>query len=237
MIPQQDSNYYNPGKPLMPYKIIRSKRKTFALEVTRDASLIVRVPKHASMKLIEKIVNKKQPWIRKRQDIARNKYQKIAAKEFVNGEGFLYLGNAYKLIITDSTNPALKFDNAFYLSREHLSDARELFINWYKEQAYKIIAERVNRYSSASGLKYNKVKITSAQKRWGSCSFKNNLNFSWRLIMAPLRIIDYLVVHELAHVEEKNHSKSFWNKVKEMLPDYEQQRKWLRDNGHILSVF
>jgi predicted metal-dependent hydrolase len=207
------------------------------LEVTRDASLIVRVPKRASIKLIKEIVNKNQFWIRKKQDIARKKCQQIAPKEFVDGEGFLYFGDVYKLIITDSRNPALKFDNAFYLSREHLGNARELFIDWYKERAYKIIAERVNWYSSASGLKYNKIKITNAQKRWGSCSIKNNLNFSWRLIMAPLRVIDYLVVHELAHVEEKNHSKRFWNKVKVMLPNYVQQRKWLKDNEHILNIF
>lgn len=207
------------------------------MEITRDADLIVRVPKQASIKLIEKIVNEKQLWIRKKQDIARKRCQQITPKKFVCGEEFLYLGTVYKLTITDSTNPALKFDNAFYLSREYLGNARELFIDWYKDQGYKIIVERVNRYSSASGLKYNKVKITHAQKRWGSCSFKNNLNFSWRLTMAPLSVIDYLVVHELAHVKEKNHSKSFWNKVKDMLPNYEQQRKWLKDNGHILSVF
>lgn len=221
----------------MTYKIIRSKRRTFTLEITRDASLIVRVPKHASDKLIKKIVNEKQLWIRKQQEIVRERYRQTAPKKFVNGENFLFLGDVYKLIITERRNPALAFDDAFYLSRECLGDARELFIYWYKVQGYKIITERVKCYSLASGLKYNKVKITRAQKRWGSCSSKDNLNFSWRLLMAPLEVIDYLVVHELAHVAEKNHSKRFWNKVAEIFPDYKQQRKWLRDNEHMLNIF
>ncbi|MBI4687875.1 MAG: M48 family metallopeptidase [Nitrospirae bacterium] len=98
------------------------------------------------------------------------------------------------------------------------------------------MSERVSWYSSLSGLKYNRVKISDAQKRWGSCSAKGNLNFSWRLIMSPIRVIDYVVIHELAHLEERNHSKKCWNKVKIMLPDYEQYKEWLKENKHLLDI-
>ncbi|MFQ5963427.1 MAG: M48 family metallopeptidase [Candidatus Scalinduaceae bacterium] len=218
-------------------KIIRSKRKTFALEISDDARLIIRSPKRASVKEIHKIMNKNKLWIRKKQELARQKYLKTKKKEFVNSEEFLYLGEVYILFMVD--NPEIPLTNknkTFMLARECIDNAREVFIQWYKEQAFRIISERAAWYSSISGLRYNKVSITNAHKRWGSCSPKENLNFSMRLIMAPLRVIDYVVVHEIAHIEEKNHSKRFWNKVKTMLPDYAQRKKWLNENGYLLFI-
>jgi predicted metal-dependent hydrolase len=122
------------------------------------------------------------------------------------------------------------------LSDEHIGKAREAFIDWYRQQARSVISERVQRYSSPSGIRYEKVKITNARKRWGSCSTKGNLCFSWRLAMAPLEVIDYVVVHELAHIEHRDHSRGFWEKVQTMLPDYKNRRKWLRDNDHTLTL-
>ncbi|MBI4686643.1 MAG: M48 family metallopeptidase [Nitrospirae bacterium] len=215
-------------------KIIRSKRKTIALEIARDATLIVRAPYRTPMDFIEKVVFKKRFWIKEKQEIIRDRYQKIASKKFVSGEGFLYLGNMYRLEFIDASDMSIVFNNGFQISRQHIYMAKEILTAWYKEKAYQKISERADWYSSLYGLKYNKIKISDAQKRWGSCSAKGNLNFSWRLIMAPLRVIDYVVVHELAHLEENNHSKAFWNKVKIMLPDYEQYRKWLKENTHLL---
>ena len=215
-------------------KIIRTRRRTFALEIKSDASLIVRAPEHASYETIQKIVYKKRFWISEKQKLAKEKYKKTDQKEFVNGEGFLYLGNIYKLFITDKTYHPIIFDNnSFILSSEYVENAREIFIRWYKKQAYSKISERVARYSSSSGIKYNKINITNAQKRWGSCSIKGNLNFSWRLIMAPLKVIDYVVVHEVVHIEEKNHSRKFWDKVKIMLPDYKKHKNWLKENEYL----
>ncbi|MCS7122892.1 MAG: M48 family metallopeptidase, partial [Candidatus Micrarchaeota archaeon] len=85
-------------------------------------------------------------------------------------------------------------------------------------------------------FRYNRVRITNARRRWGSCSSSNNLNFSWRLIMAPLEVIDYVVVHELVHTRIKNHSKAFWRMVEAVMPDYDRQRRWLRENGHMLKI-
>lgn len=231
-------------------KIIRSKRRTIALEISRDANLIVRAPYGAPMDFIEKFVFKKRFWIKEKQEFIKEKREKIVPKEFVNGESFLYLGNMYKLEFVDlecSGKPQLYesegrlscfivFDNGFQISHKHLSAAKDILIAWYKEQAYQKISERVHWHSSLSGLKYNKIRISNALMRWGSCSAKGNLNFSWRLIMAPLVVVDYVVVHELAHIEQKNHSKYFWNKVKIMLPDYGQYRRWLKENTHLLAI-
>ena len=217
-------------------KIIRSKRRTIALEVTRDASLIVRAPYRTSFDFIEKVVFKKRFWIKEKQEIVRDRCKKVIPKEFVSGEVFLYLGNMYKLEFIDDLDMPIVFNNGFKIARKNYDIAKEILIAWYKAQAYQKISERVNWHSSSSGLRYNKIRISDAQKRWGSCSAKGNLNFSWRLIMAPLRVIDYVVVHELAHLEEKNHSKAFWNKVKIMLLDYEQYKDWLKENRHLLDI-
>jgi predicted metal-dependent hydrolase len=188
------------------------------------------------MDFIEKVVFKKRFWIKEKQEFVRERCKKIAPKEFVNGEGFLYLGEMYKLEFVEVSDTPITFNNGFEILSNYLDAAKEILFAWYKEQAYQKISERAGWYSSLSGLNYNKIKISDAQRRWGSCSAKGNLNFSWRLIMAPLRVIDYVVVHELAHIEEKNHSRDFWNKVKIMLPDYEQHREWLKENRHLLDV-
>ena len=217
-------------------KIIRTKRKTIALQITDDAKLIVKAPFEVSDETIFRVVRKHISWITEKKKEIQSRDPKFSSKEFVSGEGFLYLGRYYKLEIVDGQEELLRFENKFYLSRSALPDAKKVFIDWYKKKAYEKISERVRFYSQRSGIKYNKVNITDAQKRWGSCSPKGNLNFSWKLIMAPLSVIDYVVVHELAHIEEKKHSKSFWVKVKIMMPDYEKYKNWLNENGYLLRL-
>ena len=218
-------------------KIIRTKRKTIALQITDDGTLIVKAPFGVSEQTIKNVVIKHKDWIeRKKKDIL-SRDPKFAEKEFVNGEGFLYLGKYYKLNIVNKQDAPLLFNNNyFYLLRDYLPVARDLFINWYKEKAYEKISERVEWYVKKRGFVYNKINITSANQRWGSCSSKGNLNFSWRLIMAPLPVIDYVVVHELVHLEERNHAKSFWSKVKMLMPEYEKHRDWLKRNGYLLRL-
>jgi hypothetical protein len=217
-------------------KIVRTKRKTVSLQITDDTTLIVRAPFDVGDETIKRVVLKHKDWIEKKKNDIQKRDPKFSQKEFVNGEGFLYLGKYYKLKIVDSQRAPLKFENGFYLSKEYLPDATQVFVEWYKGKAYKKISERVEWYAQKRGFKYNKINITNAEKRWGSCSSKGNLNFSWRLIMAPLPSIDYVVVHELVHLEERNHSKTFWNKVKMLMLDYERHKDWLRRNGHLLRI-
>lgn len=217
-------------------KIIRSKRRTIALEIGRDASLLVRAPYRTPLAFIEKIVIEKHCWIRGKQAFVRKKDNALAPKKFVNGEEFLYLGKMYKLELVDELNEVSVFNNGFRILRGNSSAVKEILTAWYKEEACRKISERASFYSSLSGLSCTKIRISDAQKRWGSCSSKGNLNFSWRLIMAPLKVIDYVVVHELAHLEQKNHAKGFWNKVKTIMPDYNQHREWLKENGTLLNI-
>ena len=217
-------------------KIIRSKRKTIALQITDDATLIVRAPFEVSEQTIKNVVAEHIDWIKRKRNEILSRDPKFVKKEFVNGEGFLYLGKYYKLTIVNEQDEPLVFNNGFFLSRAYLPTAREVFINWYRKEAYEKISERVEWYAKKRGFRYNRINITNAQKRWGSRSSKGNLNFSWRLIMAPLPVIDYVVVHELVHLEKKNHARSFWNKVKMLMPNYEKHKDWLEKNGYLLRL-
>ena len=217
-------------------RIIRTKRRTVALQMTDSATLVVRAPFYLKDEKIREIIVKHRKWIEKKKEEIEKRDPKYSPKEFVNGEGFLYLGRCYKLKIVDFQDEPLKFDNGFYLAKDVLPEAKEIFIHWYKNMACKKISERVEWYAKKRGFKYKDIRITNAQKRWGSCSPTGNLNFSWRLVMAPLPVIDYVVVHELVHLEERNHTKSFWTKVKILMPDYEKYKHWLKKNGYLLRL-
>jgi hypothetical protein len=204
--------------------------------INNDAALIVRAPFHTSEEVINEVVLKYKERLEKRQKEVQLKNLKFNKKEFVNGERFLYLGNDYPLKLVDNREILLNFENEFFLSKKYLSHAKNIFMIWYKRRAYETISQRVRLYAQKRGFKYNKINITNAQKRWGSCSHQGNLSFAWRLIMAPLPIIDSVVVHELVHLELKNHSKIFWNKVGSLDPQYKEHKEWLKNNGYLLRL-
>ncbi len=215
-------------------KLVRSKRKTVALAVMTDATLIVRAPMWTPLYYIRNLVDKSLPWIKKQKARANKLNDAYKLKQFVEGEGFLYLGNTYKLMLSDQKQITLN-DRIIY-PRADLSCAKERMIEWYRAQALRDISERVSRYSRITGWKCKLVKISNARKRWGSCSPSGTLNFSWRLIMAPPKIVDYIVVHELAHLKHHNHSVRYWNAVRAILPDYKEHDKWLKENGRLLDL-
>jgi predicted metal-dependent hydrolase len=217
-------------------QIVRSRRKSFALIIQRDGSLVVRAPLRASDRQIRELVQKKEKWIIAKQEAARQTYATIRPREYVNGENFLYLGKSYKLAIVDGNQPFLTFEDQFYLAKSALPQADAVFKAWYTQQARQIISERAAWYAAQNGFVYQRVNITGARTRWGSCGARGSLNFTWRLVMAPLRVIDYVVVHEVAHLKHKNHSKAYWEEVKRLMPDYQQQIKWLKANGHTLRL-
>jgi len=217
-------------------KIIRTRRKTISMHVTDNGTLIVRAPFGVNEKTINNVIAEHKNWIEKKKKEILSRYPKLIKKNFTNGEDFPYLGKYYKLSIVDGQKDPLIFSNGFFLSKKYSKSAKDIFVAWYKEKAHKVISERVEWHAKNNQFTYNKIRITNAKKRWGSCSPLGNLNFSWRLIMAPLPIIDYVVVHELVHLEEKNHAKTFWSKVKILMPDYEKHKKWLKKNGYLLRL-
>ena len=217
-------------------QIVRTKRRTIALVIERDGSLLVRAPLRTSKARIQELVNERADWIRDKQTLIKTLYSKTKSKEYINGENFWHLGKTYPLEIVNHAKLPLVLDRRFHLSQTALPGAQQVFKNWYRKQAMQIISERVLWYASRNGFTYNKIRITSARTRWGSCTSRGTLSFTWRLVMAPMVVIDYVVVHELVHLQEKNHSKSFWGKVKAIMPDYKQQIAWLKANGHFLTL-
>ena len=217
-------------------QIIRTNRKSFSLEIKPDGRLIVRAPKSASDALVKSMVAKKADWIAKTQTRLAKQYPNLKEKTYHPGEQFWYLGEKYPLRLTERKRPLLDLNGEFLLYKGAQKRAKDIFIEWYREETRNITADLIQKYVRQYQFKFNQVHITSARTRWGSCSGKNNLNFTYRLSMAPLDVIDYVVVHELAHLKVRNHSKAFWTVVAEIKPDYHRNRKWLKQNGALLTL-
>lgn len=208
-------------------RMIRSKRRTVALIVERDGSVTVRAPMKMSTMAIEDFVHKHAEWVKRKQAELQSAVTE-QPRRYQAGEQFLYLGRSHQLEIVRNARKKLVLDESFKLAESEQSHAEALFQDWYRKQARKIIGERVSFFAKQFQLEAEKIRITSARTRWGSCSSKGTLSFSWRLLMTPLDVIDYVVVHELAHIVHHNHAKRFWDLVEKWMPDYRERRKQLR---------
>lgn len=216
-------------------RLIRAKRRSIALIIERDGSLTVRAPRRVTLKDIHGFIEEKSDWIiRSREKLMS--IEPVAKKQYVDGERFLFLGREYELRLVRPQRPVLKFESGFALSASARERGELAFIKWYKTQALTVFSERVHRYSIMHGFEPKQVKVNSAKTRWGSCTSNGTINFSWRLVMAPLDVVDYVVLHELSHLKVKNHSPRFWKLVEFLCPDFKHRRKWLRENGEKLSL-
>ena len=216
-------------------QLIRSRRRTISIIVKPDGQVIVRAPLKAPEGLIRQFVESKSGWINEKKAAAAQ-HVHLTVRQFEGGEKFLLLGREYALRVVESQKAALTFKDEFILHQKAQPKAKIAFEKWYKAQALAILSERTQFYAAKFGLHYEKLRITSARTRWGSCSSRGTLSFTWRLVMAPLDVVDYVVIHELAHLKVKNHSAVFWAEVQKMLPDYKRHVAWLRKNGKFLSL-
>jgi predicted metal-dependent hydrolase len=218
--------------------IIRARRKTIALIITREGKLVVRAPLRASRQQIDEIIHLKSGWIEKKQKAALDRLLQVERHTFAQEENFLFLGQPYPLQWVDRARPLLALeDGRFLLSQAANPHASDVFVAWYRVEARRILSERITLYENQTGLNHQSLRISSAHTRWGSCSSRGTLSFPWRLVMAPLPVIDYVVVHELAHLVEPNHSRRFWLKVESIMPDYREKLTWLKANNQLLTTF
>ncbi|TDO92011.1 hypothetical protein DFR79_10837 [Halanaerobium saccharolyticum] len=231
------------------FEIIRSSRKTIGIIVNADQELIVRSPKRTSIRNIKNLLKEKENWILEK--LAKMSEIKASPKdkEFISGETLYFLGKEYKLIpIAEANIKSLEIELVeetliirFPVELEDNKEKRKTeirgkLISWYRSQAKTKINELINIHKKYLDVEPNKIVIKKQKKRWGSCSGKKNLNFNWKIIMAPQKVIEYLVVHELVHLIHPNHSKDFWQTVAETIPDYEEKKEWLRINGRLLTI-
>lgn len=209
----------------MEYQLVRSKRKTIAICVNRDGSVTVRAPMRAAQSMIDRFVREKQEWItEKSTQMAANA---AVRKNFdvIASSTLALLGQDYPVVQGESVTFT---GSCFTIPNEDFETLKPKLIALYKILAQQIIPERTAHFSKQTALSPNNVRIGSANTYWGCCSGKNNLNFSYKLIMAEPEVIDYVIVHELSHTVEHNHSARFWKLVQGILPDYKERRAKLR---------
>ncbi len=219
------------------HKIIRSRRRTVGLQVTPDAQLVVRVPAWMSLGAIHEVVREKMPWILAKQRFAREHFHPRSSRTFSSGEKYLYFGEPYELSVVPGGHGVLAFEKDRFLIPEGcLPLAKWLFRDWYQDRAAEFFKDRVSHYAGILGVGYSGIRISNARQRWGSCSARGGLSFSWRLVMAPREVADYVVVHEVVHLIELNHSKRFWEKVGALAPEYRRVKKWLEMHQRTLDI-
>lgn len=227
------------SRGIIEYRLIKSRRKTMCVEIDADAKVTVRVPLRVNEKDVMLFLESKSDWI-----IRKCEEQKKVAgitKEyrhtFKEGDVFFFLGEKYELRFTEFTEEKkVETDDTqeIMFVNASVTDVEKTICEWYLENMKIILSDKIRYYANTMGVRVGRITLRDQKTRWGSCSSLGNLNFNWRLIMAPKEVIDYVVVHEMCHLKQMNHSKLFWNEVKKYCPDYSIYRKWLKDNGKYL---
>ena len=220
------------------YDVVYSpRRKTLTITVERDRSVVVKAPEGTSPEKIHQLVNSRRQWLYEKINHPQ-KYQAPLhppGKELVNGESLLYLGRSHRLELVDTVSD-IQLEGDRFLVPGHLAGQQgQVFQSWYIQQAKAVILPRVSLYAERLGVTVNQAKITNSKYRWGSCTPNDNVTFNWRLIKAPMFVIDYVVVHELAHFLEPNHTRRFWGIIRSQLATMDKAKRWLKDNGALLD--
>lgn len=214
------------------YEVIHANRKTIGITVERDRRVVVRVPQRATEHAIIAAIEGKRYWIWQK---LRNphKYPDPAPhKEYVAGETFLYLGQDHPLVLTRGEGGEVRLTGTqFEMASSDRQDGDGLFRAWYLAQAKEKLRPRIATFATEMGVTYCRIWVRDLKFRWGSCTPRGTLSFNWRIIQAPMIVVDYLIVHELAHVLEPNHSENFWNIVAVHVPSWIKARNWLTQHG------
>jgi hypothetical protein len=221
------------------YEIVRSpERKNLTITVERNRSVVVRAPAGTSDTEIRRVVNAKRQWILAKVQHPQ-KYQSRRhppGKEVVSGESAPYLGRDYRIEIAETASGDVEFSALFFLvPRAHQAKRREVLRDWYITQAKETILPRAALRARELGVTFTAARIVDNRYRWGSCTVNKNINFNWRLIKAPTFVIDYVIVHELAHLIEANHTSRFWGIVRAKTPTMEKAKAWLKEYGQLLE--
>lgn len=225
----------------LPATIVRSKnrKRTVSLGIDPSGKVIITAPTSTPLETIVEITRSKLDWINKHLKEKRQLEEYHFDKEFISGESIQFLGKLYILKIIEGDedlpgacsiyNKSIRVQVPKGLNSVIRSElVKELLICWYKQQAAEKIAERTEKYAGKHGFIYNSVLIREQEKRWGSCDHLGNLRFNWKIIMAPISLIDYVVVHELCHLKIKNHSPEFWQLLENIMFDYEKRKATLK---------
>ena len=219
-----------------------SVRKTTDIVIERNGAISVRPPESFTPEQVDAVVKDKRLWIYRNLAEWRDMNACAVTRDWVEGESFLYLGRSYRLSLVSSTETELQLlSGRFCLNRKLVENggvdaAKAAFQNFYSERGLSRFTERVKQLAPKVGVAVQNVRVSDTGYRWASCGKNGSLKFHWKCMMAPARVIDYLVVHELCHLHHRDHGDAFWNEVDKVLPDYRERKEWLRKYGASLNL-
>lgn len=219
------------------YKVLWSRRrKKLTITVERDRSIVAHAPEGMSEEDVRRVVNSKRQWIIQKLRHPQKYIDRShpPGKEVVSGEAVPYLGSDYRIEVTETLSGKVEFSDRF-LVPPHVSRGREVLRDWYVAQSQATILPRAQKHARELGVEFKQAKIVDNRYQWGSCTVNKNIHFNWRLIKAPMFVIDYVIVHELAHLMQANHSADFWNIVRARTPTMDKAKTWLRQHGQVLE--
>ncbi|MSQ06549.1 MAG: M48 family peptidase [Dehalococcoidia bacterium] len=239
------------GQTRIAYQVVVSKRRTtIGIVVGPDQRVVVRTPGRVSARHLEQVVRSKAPWILKQlAAIAAREALHPAPKELVSGECFPYLGESYPLEVSlagvAKAQARLEAQGLVVWLPQDINDTdpaqqqthvRTALEAWYLARAREVLPVRVAAFGGLVGKQPAKVSVRSPQHRWGSCSAQGNISLNWRIVMAPLPVVDYVAAHEVCHLQVLNHSAAFWQLLGTVMPGYPAHREWLKANGQGLAL-
>lgn len=214
------------------YEVVRTNRNTIGITVERDRKVIVRVPQQASEQAVFAAIESKRFWIWQKLRDPHKYPDPVPHKEYVTGETFLYLGQHYALSLTRAESGAVRLvGKQFEMADSDRRNGDTLFRSWYLAQAKEKLRPRIVAFATEMGVTYSRIWVRDLKYCWGSYTPGGTLSFNWRIIQAPMIVVDYLIVHELAHIFEPNHSQDFWNIVAVHAPSWTKARNWLKLHG------
>lgn len=221
------------------FEVRRSdRRKTIEIIVDRGGELIIAAPDDTAVELLEDFVREKQFWIYTKLAEKEALRHEVPTKEYVNGEGFWYLGRSHRLLLVDEPDervdrkePLKLIAGRFHMLRPEAERGRRHFIRWYTGRAEVWLRRRMAQWENRIGVTVTDIDVRELGYRWGSCGRDGTVYFHWATILLPPSIVEYVLVHELIHLIEPNHTPEFWLRVERAMPDYEQRKDWLAQHG------
>lgn len=227
----------------IPYRIRKSAKATrVSVRIGQSSGLELVVPPDIELLNPEQVLRGKASWILRKLDLLSTPDGKELRLSFSHGSALHFQGREIVLELKDSPEgkASVNVDGGVCRITSRQGDEKtikQVLLAWYREEAKRIIPIRAAQLASLHGFTYTRVKVRDQRTRWGSCSSRGSLNFNWRLILAPPAVMDYLIVHELAHLREGSHSSRFWGLIAKMCPPYQEAERWIREHGLRLSMY
>ncbi len=220
---------------ITPTAIIRTNRRSLSLTISKNGELIVRAPKRLSMEYIYSFIKQKEKWILNKQNNIKN--SNLQNYNFINGSEYLFCGKVYRKIeINKLKDIEIADDNIFFPANLDGYQTKIIAVKWYTNLTKEILKNRVEYFANIMQVDFSAIKIDNSKTRWGSCNQNGVIKFNLRLSMLPHKVIDYIIIHELSHLIEFNHSKNFYRIIESVMVDYKKYKQMLKDYNFVLQL-